>query len=142
MASVAYKTDTLHVQLCMALLIPATLCICLRRYSEYTNPGYTPADAAANVAKSGTGHFTAVVWKSTTHLGCGYSYCQGRFIYVCNYYPSGKSWWKSHRSQELPARKASHRWGRTVLTAQPLPFLLAGNVEGQYSTNVQVPATS
>lgn len=37
-----------------------------------------------------TGHFTQVVWKETTQLGCGVSYCgQDWEIWVCNYAPAG-----------------------------------------------------
>lgn len=36
-----------------------------------------------------TGHFTALVWKSTRNLGCGVA-CMGRRCYgVCNYKKSG-----------------------------------------------------
>tara|TARA_R110002096_G_scaffold171490_6_gene344594 strand:+ start:60336 stop:61082 length:747 start_codon:yes stop_codon:yes gene_type:complete len=36
-----------------------------------------------------TGHFTQVVWTSTTELGCGVSRCNGGEIWVCNYNPPG-----------------------------------------------------
>ena len=37
-----------------------------------------------------TGHFTQVVWKSTTQLGCGLAVNRGNKIYgVCNYSPAG-----------------------------------------------------
>jgi uncharacterized protein YkwD len=36
-----------------------------------------------------TGHFTQVVWKSTTQLGCGVAQCRGMDIWVCNYDPPG-----------------------------------------------------
>lgn len=38
---------------------------------------------------SGAGHFTQMVWKSTTHLGCGDKWCSGRRLYVCQYKPPG-----------------------------------------------------
>ncbi len=36
-----------------------------------------------------TGHFTQVVWRGTTHLGCGRAVCPGAEIWVCNYGPPG-----------------------------------------------------
>lgn len=50
-------------------------------YYDFNNPGYTP----------GVGHFTQVVWKSTTKLGCAFKYCNdyyGAYV-VCNYSPPG-----------------------------------------------------
>ncbi len=34
-------------------------------------------------------HFTAVVWKSTTHVGCASVTCDGWIRTFCNYYPAG-----------------------------------------------------
>lgn len=46
---------------------------------DFNNPGY----------KSGTGHFTQLVWKNSKQLGCGVS-CQNSYCSVtCNYYPAG-----------------------------------------------------
>lgn len=36
-----------------------------------------------------TGHFTQVVWKQTTAIGCGVVTCNGMDIWVCNYDPAG-----------------------------------------------------
>jgi pathogenesis-related protein 1 len=36
-----------------------------------------------------TGHFTQVVWRGTTQLGCGHSQCNGNDIFVCEYDPPG-----------------------------------------------------
>ena len=44
---------------------------------DYNNPVYT----------DDTGHFTQVVWKETTEIGCGYNSSCG--IYVCHYNPPG-----------------------------------------------------
>jgi len=54
---------------------------------DYTNPGFS----------SSTGHFTQVVWKSTTQLGCGTakgtkrinSTLYNAFYVVCQYSPAG-----------------------------------------------------
>jgi uncharacterized protein YkwD len=36
-----------------------------------------------------TGHFTQVVWKGTTQLGCATTSCRGMDIWVCEYDPPG-----------------------------------------------------
>ncbi|RNA32892.1 Golgi-associated plant pathogenesis-related 1-like [Brachionus plicatilis] len=46
---------------------------------NYNNPGFTKE----------TGHFTQVVWKSSTKLGCGISINDGKTFGVCNYTPPG-----------------------------------------------------
>ncbi len=48
---------------------------------DYDDPGFSET----------TGHFTQVVWKSSTELGCGYKYCGSYYGYyiVCNYLPQG-----------------------------------------------------
>lgn len=53
-------------------------------YSEIDEPGY---DFNEPGFKSGTGHFTQVVWAETTHVGMAVSDC-GHFV-VANYLPAG-----------------------------------------------------
>ncbi|ODV86402.1 hypothetical protein CANARDRAFT_196438, partial [[Candida] arabinofermentans NRRL YB-2248] len=50
-------------------------------YYDYSNPGYVES----------AGHFTQLVWKSSTKLGCGYKNCGSYYGYyiVCNYSPEG-----------------------------------------------------
>ncbi len=36
-----------------------------------------------------TGHFTQVVWRGTTAVGCGSMTCNGMDVWVCNYDPPG-----------------------------------------------------
>lgn len=36
-----------------------------------------------------TGHFTQVVWKDTTRVGCAVARCQDSDVWVCNYDPPG-----------------------------------------------------
>lgn len=38
---------------------------------------------------SDTGHYTQMVWKDTTDLGCGYQSCGGMQFLVCQYWPAG-----------------------------------------------------
>ena len=38
---------------------------------------------------SAYGHYTQVVWKSTTEVGCGYAKCGNNIIMTCNYNPAG-----------------------------------------------------
>lgn len=38
-----------------------------------------------------TGHFTQLVWRNTTSVGCGRTNCQGQgWLVVCEYNPAGK----------------------------------------------------
>lgn len=53
-------------------------------YDEFKN-----YDFAKPVFGPNTGHFTQVVWRSTTAVGCGLAKCQGQDLLVCNYSPPG-----------------------------------------------------
>jgi len=35
------------------------------------------------------GHYTQVIWKNTTRVGCGQTLCNGNLIVACNYDPPG-----------------------------------------------------
>jgi uncharacterized protein YkwD len=48
-----------------------------------------------------TGHFTQVIWRGTTQVGCGHSQCKGNDIWVCNYDPAG-NWDGQYRENVLP----------------------------------------
>jgi len=48
-----------------------------------------------------TGHFTQVVWRGTTQVGCATSRCNGMDIFVCEYNPAG-NWEGQYRSNVLP----------------------------------------
>ncbi|KAG0650893.1 PRY family cell wall 2 [Hyphodiscus hymeniophilus] len=55
-----------------------------RESYDWAKPGFSEA----------TGHFTQVVWRNTTSVGCGRTACEGRddtpgFYVVCEYYPPG-----------------------------------------------------
>lgn len=49
-----------------------------------------------------TGHFTQVVWRGTTKVGCGLAQCGGNDIWVCEYDAPG-NWEGQYREQVLPA---------------------------------------
>jgi len=49
-----------------------------------------------------TGHFTQVVWRGTTQVGCGHVSCKGNDIWVCNYDPAG-NWEGQYRENVLAA---------------------------------------
>jgi hypothetical protein len=46
-------------------------------------------DYNAATFSGATGHFTQVVWKGTTKLGCGSNPSCGMKTYVCQYTPPG-----------------------------------------------------
>ena len=47
---------------------------------DFKNPGFSSA----------TGHFTQLVWKGSTQIGCGAACSSSNWCYVtCNYYPPG-----------------------------------------------------
>lgn len=46
---------------------------------SFSNPGWSGS----------TGHFTQLVWKDTTSVGCGYNARCAMATYVCQYSPAG-----------------------------------------------------
>jgi hypothetical protein len=46
---------------------------------NFAAPGYNSA----------TGHFTQVIWRATTQIGCGSATCSGQTLWVCRYSPAG-----------------------------------------------------
>ena len=49
------------------------------RFYNYSSPGFSAQ----------TGHFTQMVWASTSTIGCGSAPCGGSPLYVCQYAPPG-----------------------------------------------------
>jgi hypothetical protein len=49
------------------------------------------------------GHFTQLVWKDTTNLGCGLNTRCGMAIYVCQYAPAGNVMGIDWSKQVMPA---------------------------------------
>ncbi len=48
-----------------------------------------------------TGHFTQVVWRGTTEVGCAISQCNGNDIFVCEYNPAG-NYERQYQTNVLP----------------------------------------
>lgn len=53
---------------------------------------------------SATGHFTQLVWRDTTRLGCAYNFSCGMKTYVCNYSPPGNVMGAGWSQQVPPPR--------------------------------------
>jgi pathogenesis-related protein 1 len=49
-----------------------------------------------------TGHFTQLVWRGTTQVGCGHSQCNGLDVWICQYDPPG-NWQGQFRENVLPS---------------------------------------
>ena len=55
---------------------------------------YSFSDSSYTGFSEETGHFTQLVWRGTTSVGCGWTDCAGKngldgVLLVCNYYPAG-----------------------------------------------------
>jgi pathogenesis-related protein 1 len=53
--------------------------------SEEKNYSYSPEYAF----ETNTGHYTQIVWRKTTHIGCGRATCGSRAVVACRYSPPG-----------------------------------------------------
>lgn len=42
-----------------------------------------------SLPRSGAGHYTQMVWRDTTQIGCATGMCRGNLLVVCNYDPQG-----------------------------------------------------
>lgn len=76
---------------------------------DYSNPGEMKSDAPPEKARFGIGHFTQVVWKDSTKLGCGSANANidgmDYNFTVCQYSPTGN--WigqANYRENVLPPR--------------------------------------
>lgn len=58
-------------------------------YEENTYYNYTNPDSSTGTFEQ-YGHFTQLVWKASTDLGCVIHDCgSGRIYVICEYYPEG-----------------------------------------------------
>jgi uncharacterized protein YkwD len=53
-------------------------------YNEVSSYNYGKPGFSAR-----TGHFTQVIWKNSTEVGCGKAQCGGQNYFVCRYSPPG-----------------------------------------------------
>jgi uncharacterized protein YkwD len=75
------------------------------------------------------GHFTQVIWRNSTQLGCGMASCQGMNYWVCRYSPTGN--WNTDKpgvlATNVPALCASGGGGNTTPPPPPPPPPAASN---------------
>lgn len=76
-------------------------------YDEVTNPGYDFENPGFD---SGTGHFTQVVWKGSTKLGCGVS---GVYV-VCRYCETAGNMEGAFPENVLPKLSSRRRLNEVV----------------------------
>lgn len=50
---------------------------------------YNYATNKCSSTNPGCSHYTAIVWRKTTHVGCGKATCRDATIWVCHYDPMG-----------------------------------------------------
>ena len=76
-------------------------------YYDFGNPGQLKAGSENKMI----GHFTQVVWKDSTQLGCGIAKGTDNFVYgVCNYSPPGNYIGASnYQNNVLPLASNSQR---------------------------------
>ena len=73
-------------------------------YSEINNYNFSSPGFS-----SSAGHFTQIVWKATTKIGCGASCNNGTFcVVVCNYYPKGNTNDEDFAQNVFEAEKANN----------------------------------
>jgi hypothetical protein len=100
----------------------------------------TPSNINDGSAFDGWGHFSQIVWKSTTQIGCATYDCSGRGLAntggsvpphftVCNYKPAGKDNPMKHitwQQANLRYRQLPRRVPRECAEAVGLPLHLVG----------------
>jgi hypothetical protein len=55
----------------------------------YTYGPFESGDACTAACSGGCGHYTQIVWRDTTEVGCGMASCPGSEVWVCNFAPPG-----------------------------------------------------
>ena len=76
---------------------------------NYNNPGFSSA----------TGHFTQVVWKSTSDLGCGIAISRNGKIYGVSEYTKPGNYGNQYRANVLPKKSTEQIQEQPVQPSQP-----------------------
>lgn len=57
--------------------------------SLYKYPTPIPTNPQTDTSWQAWGHYTQIIWNSTTEVGCAYAKCSSRGVFICNYNPAG-----------------------------------------------------
>jgi len=65
-------------------------------------------DAATGTCTGMCGHYTQIMWKKTSFVGCGLAYCKGTPYYACQYIRPGNCNGMDFMSEDSPCEDYFH----------------------------------